>query len=303
MAEAGRQLPFDDLASAAAVSPGAGPTVLRVVLGAQLRRLREARGLTREDAGYAIRGSGSKISRMELGRVSFKERDVAELLNHYGVVHEEHRETLLALARQSHIPGWWHRYSDVLPSWFEVYVGLEEAASLIRSYEVQFVHGLLQTEDYARAVVKLAHASAPEEEIERRVHLRMRRQRLLTRPHAPTLWFVLDEAVLLRSLGGREAMRSQLEHLLEISALPNVSLQVIPFSATHLAVVGCPFAILRFAQPDLPDMVYLEQVTSALYLDRRDDVETYARIMDGLVVAAHSPEATREMLAGILART
>ncbi|MGH3921648.1 MAG: Scr1 family TA system antitoxin-like transcriptional regulator, partial [Pseudonocardiaceae bacterium] len=153
-----------------------GPTVLRIVLGTQLRRLREASGTTREAAGYAIRASSAKISRLELGRVSFKERDVADLLILYGVRDEQEREAFLALARQANTPGWWHKYGDVLPSWFEMYVGLEQAASAIRTYEVQFVPGLLQTEDYAHAVVLLAHQGKPADEIERRVGLRMQRQ-------------------------------------------------------------------------------------------------------------------------------
>ncbi len=161
--------------------PSAGPTVLRILLGSQLRQLREDRGVTREDAGYAIRASESKISRMELGRVGFKERDVADLLSLYGVADEHERTALLSLAQEANAPGWWHRYGDVLPGWFQSYVGLEAAASLIRTYEVQFVPGLLQTEDYARAVILLGHAGESAEEIERRVDLRMTRQKLLAR--------------------------------------------------------------------------------------------------------------------------
>src|SRR5262250_3389371 len=128
--------------------PGSGPTVLRILLGSQLRMLREVKGITREEAGYAIRASGSKISRMELGRVSFKERDVADLLALYGVTDGAERDALLDLALKANSPGWWHRYNDLLPGWFQVYVGLEDAATIIRTYEVQFVPGLLQTEDY-----------------------------------------------------------------------------------------------------------------------------------------------------------
>ncbi len=208
-----------------------GPTVLRILLGGQLRKLREARGIGREDAGYAIRASGSKISRMELGRVGFKERDVADLLTLYGVADDSERDALLALARQANNPGWWHRYGDVLPSWFQSYLGLEAAASLIRSYEVQFVPGLLQTPDYARSVILLGHGNAPADEIERRVTLRMSRQKLLTRPGAPQLWVVLDEAVLRRPIGGPEVMRAQLLALIEATKLPNVTLQVISFQA------------------------------------------------------------------------
>lgn len=181
-----------------AQSGGGGPTVLRITLGTQLRRLREASGITRETAGYAIRASHAKISRLELGRVGFKERDVADLLTLYGVDDGPEREAFLDLARKANISGWWHRYSDVLPSWFEIYVGLEQAASVIRTYEAQFVPGLLQTEDCARAVVRLGHPDGSADDIDRRVHLRMRRQQLLTQPEAPNMWAVLDEAALRR---------------------------------------------------------------------------------------------------------
>jgi uncharacterized protein DUF5753/helix-turn-helix protein len=176
-----------------------GPTALRILLGAQLRRMREECGIGREQAGSAIRGSGSKISRMELGRVGFKGRDVADLLALYGLRDGPLREMLLSLVTRANEPGWWHQYSDVLPQWFEMYIGLEQAASLIREYEVQFVPGLLQTEDYARAVVALGHPSADREEIERRVALRMARQRILAAEHRPRIWVVVDEAVLCRA--------------------------------------------------------------------------------------------------------
>jgi transcriptional regulator with XRE-family HTH domain len=187
--------------------PGSGPTVLRILLGSQLRMLREVKGITREEAGYAIRASGSKISRMELGRVSFKERDVTDLLKLYGV-DEDETATLVALAIQANSPGWWHKYGDVLPDWFQVYVGLEEAASLIRLYEVQFVPGLLQTADYARAVVRLGQPGAAPEEIERRISLRMGRQELLTKPGGPRLWAIVDEAALRRPIGAARATDS-----------------------------------------------------------------------------------------------
>jgi hypothetical protein len=175
-----------------------------MLLGAHLRRLREAAGVNREDAGWEIRSSESKISRMELGRVGFKERDVADLLSLYGLDDEEERTRLLALARNANTPGWWHRYVMSPPSWFQSYLGLEAAAELIRTYELQFIPGLLQTRDYARAVVLLGHARAAAEEIERRVNLRMARQQILTRPDPPQLWAVLDEAVLRRPIGGRK---------------------------------------------------------------------------------------------------
>lgn len=280
-----------------------GPTALRIMLGAQLRRLREDKHLTREEAAAAIRATHSKISRLELGRSGFKQRDVADLLTLYGITDEQEREALLALARQASTPGWWHQYSDILPSWLEVYVGLEAAASMIRSYEVQFVHGLMQTEDYARAVTLLANTNAPDGEVDRRVNLRMRRQRLLTQTGGPRLWAVLDEAALRRPPGGPKVIRAQLEHLLEITALPNVTLQIVPFHAGAHAAAGGPFTILRFPEPDLPDVVYLEQLNSALYLDKREHVNDYMNIMDQLCVQAETTAATRRMLSAVLKET
>ncbi|NJC84358.1 helix-turn-helix domain-containing protein [Planosporangium mesophilum] len=271
-----------------------------MLLGAQLRRLREAKGVSREDAGWEIRGSESKISRMELGRVGFKVRDVADLLSLYGIDDGQERERLLALARQSNTPGWWHRYSDVLPSWFQAYLGLEAAATLIRAYEVQFIPGLLQTKEYARAVVLLGHRGADSAEIERRVNLRMARQQLLGRQDPPRLWAVVDEAVLRRPIGGHEVMRAQLEALIDAAKLPNIRLQVIPFDAGGHAAAGGAFSILRFPERDLPDVVYIEQLTSALYLDKRDDVDHYAAVMENLSIEAEPPDRTIEIVTRIL---
>jgi transcriptional regulator with XRE-family HTH domain len=280
--------------------PGSGPTVLRILLGSQLRRLREAKGVTRDEAGYTIRASGSKISRMELGRVSFKERDVEDLLVLYGVDDEE-AQALIALAKQANSPGWWHKYGDVLPDWFQVYVGLEEAAALIRLYEVQFVPGLLQTADYARAVIKLGLPSASAEEVERRVGLRTARQEVLTKESGgPRLWAVVDEAALRRPIGGGEVMRAQLVRLIEAAREPNITLQVVPFrSGGHAAEAGA-FTIMRFPEVDLPDVVYLEHLTSALYLDKREDVERYTEVMERLSVEGESPERTIDILSGML---
>jgi transcriptional regulator with XRE-family HTH domain len=276
------------------------PTALRIMLGSQLRQLREANNLTREQAAAVIRASGSKIGRLELGRNSFKQRDVADLLTLYKVTDPQEREALLALARQSSVPGWWHQYSDILSRWVQVYVGLEAAASIIRVYEQQFIHGLLQTEDYARSVILITNKGLPAAEIERRVDLRVRRQEVLTGPSPLTLWCVLDEAVLRRPVGTREVMRTQLKRLLEVMQLPNVTLQIIPFSVGAHAAAGGPFTILRFSEPDLPDVVYLEQLRSSLYVDKRDDVGAYAHVMDQLTVQASSPAATRRLLAELL---
>jgi hypothetical protein len=278
-----------------------GPTVRRILLGSQLRRLREIKGVTREAAGYTIRASGSKISRMELGRVGFKERDVADLLTLYGVDDEEERAALLGLAREANNPGWWHQYGDVLPGWFEAYVGLEAAASLIRTYEVQYVPGLLQAEDYARAVIELGHGSASAEEVTRRVDLRMTRQQSLARPGGPRLWAVVDEAALRRPIGGPNVIRSQLEQLIAVAKQPNVTLQVIPFRFGGHAATGGAFSILRFPDQSLPDVVYVEQLTSALYLDKREDVDAYLQVMERLSIQADPPTRTAKTLNRILA--
>ncbi|ACZ90171.1 helix-turn-helix domain-containing protein [Streptosporangium roseum] len=275
---------------------GGGPTILRILLGAQLRRLRAARGISREDAGYAIRASHAKISRLELGRVGFKERDVADLLTLYGVTDPGDRAPLLSLAGQANTPGWWHKYGDLLPNWFQVYVGLEEAASIVRTYEVQFVPGLLQSPEYARAVIMLVHSAASSEEVDRRVALRMTRQERLTRPDAPTLWAVMDEAVLRRPIGGPQVLRAQVDHLLKVTELPNVRLQIMPFHRGGHAAAGGPFSILCFPERDLPDVVYLEQLTSALYVDKHEETDHYIQVMDRLCVQAYSVSDTKRFL-------
>jgi transcriptional regulator with XRE-family HTH domain len=284
------------------VSPPRGPTALRIALGIQLRQLRQAGQITTAEAAEVIRATPSKISRLERGRTTAKQRDVADLLSLYGVTDPAEREELLELARQTSAPGWWQQYGDVLPRWFESYIGLETAASVIRSYELQFVPGLLQTEEYARAVISISNAHASAEEIAHRVSLRMRRQDLLTRPGAPEMWAVLDEAALRRSPGGPEVMRAQLEHLLRVTELPNVTLQIVLFDTGPHAAAGGPFSILRFPEPDLPDVVYLEQLNSAVYLDQPDDVTGYQTIMDQLCVQAETSTASRAMIGALLRR-
>jgi transcriptional regulator with XRE-family HTH domain len=291
-------------ADTAASDAVGGPTVLRMLLGSQLRRLREEAGVSPEQAGYEIRGSRSKISRLENGRVSFKERDVADLLTLYRVTDEAQRARLLLLAQQANSPGWWARYDDVLPDWFETYLGLEQATSLIRCYELQFVPGLFQTEDYARAVTMLGHRSAPTEEVERRVSLRLKRQQLLTGPsETPRVWAVIDESALRRPLGGSAVMRDQLVHLLEVAEMAQVTLQVMPFERGGHSAAGGSFSLLRFAEPDLPDVVYIEHLTSALYLDRPEEADHYREVMNSLSAEAATPADSRQMLQDLIAAT
>ncbi|WP_280230121.1 helix-turn-helix domain-containing protein [Nocardia cyriacigeorgica] len=270
-----------------------GPTVLRIALGGQLRKLRESKGITREAAGDAIRGSHAKISRLELGRTGFKERDIRDLLTLYGVHDPEERESFLELARKANEPGWWHRYSDLLPSWFGTYLGLEQAATKIRTYEAHLVPGLLQTPEYTRAVVTLGYEDA---DTDRRVAVRQRRQEILHRSDPPFVWAVIDEAALHRPVGGADVHRAQMHHLVELAQLPNVTIQVVPYSAGEHAAAGSSFSILRFAEPELPDIVYLEHLTSALYLDRREDLALYLSVMDRLSVQAARPERSIEII-------
>jgi transcriptional regulator with XRE-family HTH domain len=272
------------------------PTMLRMALGSKLRRLREASGVTREAAGYVIRGSSSKISRLELGRVSFKERDVGDLLALYGVTVEQEREAFFALVRQANAPGWWRQYGDVLPTWFETYVGLEQAASVIRIYALAFVPGLLQTEDYARAVIQLRHPQSCANDVERRVALRMARQQFLTQTGAPNLWVALDESAVCRPLGSRAIQRAQLQHMTEMAQRPNIALQIVPLHVGGPAAVGGPFTILRFAEPGVPDVVYLEHLASACYLDKERDTVGYLALLDSLCVEAESPRASMSFL-------
>ncbi|KUH39929.1 MULTISPECIES: helix-turn-helix domain-containing protein [Streptomyces] len=277
-----------------------GSVVRRILLGSQLRRLRESRGITREAAGYSIRASESKISRLELGRVSFKARDVEDLLTLYGVTDETERAALLGLVREANLAGWWHSYGDVLPGWFQTYIGLEGAASLIRIYEVQFIHGLLQTEAYAHAVVARGLRGAPEAEIDRRVALRLERQKVLVSERAPRFHAVLDEAALRRPYGDRSVMRDQLKHLIEMSERPNITLQVMPFSFGGHAGESGAFTMLRFPESDLSDIVYLEQMTGALYIDKREEVGQYERAMERLHADSPGPEESRDLLRGLL---
>jgi hypothetical protein len=278
-----------------------GPTALRMMLGSHLRRLRERAGVSRTDAGWAIRASESKISRLELGRVGFKERDVEDLLSLYGVDEARERDRLLELAREANSRGWWHRYGDVTPDWFDAYLGLEAAAELIRTYEIQFVPGLLQTAEYARAVAQLT-AGAPRDadEIERIVALRGRRQRVLDREPPLKLWAVVEESALRRPIGGKDVLRQQLTALREAAHRPNITLQIIPLEGPGHPATGGAFSLMRFPQRDLPDVVYLEHLTSALYLDKRDDVETYTRIHDHLAATGPPPQQTDAQLTALL---
>lgn len=271
------------------------PTARRIMLGARLRRLREAAEVSRAEAGFAIRSSESKISRLELGRVSFKPRDVTDLLTMYGVTDLEKREAFLEMVKRSNEPGWWHRYIDLVADWFQDYLGLEESASRIQTWEQQFVPGLLQTEDYAKAIISHGWSPMATQSVQRQVGMRMRRQALLGRPDPPKLWAVIDESVLHRPIGGRRVMLDEVEHLIELTKRPNITLQVVPYQFSGYAAEGS-FTSLRFAEPELPDVVYIEHLNGALYLDKRSDTELYGRVFDRLTVDAYTPDHTRQFL-------
>ena len=275
--------------------PTEGPTVLRIMLGGQLRRLRESRGISAQAAAKAIRGSESKISRIELGRNAIREIDVLDLLTFYGVGAVE-RDQLLNLAEQANRPGWWHRFNDILPDWFQFYVGLEEAAASIRVYEPQFIPGLLQTPRYTAAVLTMC--DIPFGEAERHVILRKERQRRFTEGRVK-LWAIIEETALRRPIGSKEILLDQLRYLLGLTDMPNLTLQIIPFGRGGHAVPS-GFTILRFGDPDLQDVAYLEHLTSALYFDKKADVDRYLLAMERLSIVSAKPSETPGFLSAII---
>ncbi|WP_328687760.1 helix-turn-helix domain-containing protein [Streptomyces phaeochromogenes] len=277
-------------------SPRHNPTALRLILAAQLRRLRLAAALSPIAAGDVLRCSESKISRLERGEVQLKERDVADLLRLYGADTQE-AEEFLSLVRRSNQSGWWHQFEDVLPKWFDKFIGLQEAASVIRTYEVLLVPGLLQTPEYARAVAAAGSQLAQDRKVvDRRVELRLARQELLDYPDAPTLWVVLEENVLHRQVAERQVMYGQLRHLAEMAQRPNIRVQVIPLAAPECVTSGFPITHLRFDPPELPEIVYLEHIRDALYLDKAEETEQYRSILDGLLNSAECPAASLQRI-------
>ncbi|MEU5245416.1 helix-turn-helix transcriptional regulator [Streptomyces asoensis] len=274
------------------------PTLLKMLVGVQLAGIREDAGLSQEQAARSLGFSPAKLSRIEAGkgRKPPVEADVRALLSLYGT--EEHETSvLIRLLRQAGEPGWWQRFDKrLMPEWFDRLVGLQEAATAIRTFEIQYVPGLLQTPAYARAVVERGLPSATSREVERRVELRTRRTELLKRPDAPRLWAVLDESVLLRVLGGREVMREQLDHLVQMAGLPHVTVQVVPLDVTHASAPAIPVTYLRFAGADLPDVVYLEQIRSATFLEDRDETEEYRVALDRLADEALDPRESLALL-------
>jgi transcriptional regulator with XRE-family HTH domain len=271
----------------------ATPTVRRLQLGNELRRLRDAAGLTIEEVGEKLECSASKISRIETGHVGVTPRDARDLLALYGAAGDD-REALVQLAREARTRGWWHAYREVFTGAF---VGLEADASSLRAYQALLVPGLLQTERYARAVIRAMRPDADDSELSRRVSARMERQRLLTDSSPPEYWAVMDEAVLHRTVGGREVMAEQLIRLIEVAELPQVTVQVVPFGAgAHPGMEG-PFLILGFPEQADPDVVYVDSTTSGVYLEMPSDVRRYALMFDHLRAAALKPDDSVELIA------
>lgn len=257
------------------------PTVKRKRLGIELRRLREQAGLTCEQVGEQLDCSGTRVSRIETGRISAGPGDVREMLEVYGIGGDE-AAALVQLARDARKKGWWHTYDMSLPAWFEAYVGFEAEATTFRDFQPLYIPGLLQTEDYARAVLQAAPAQGAPEDIDRQVGLRIQRQGILTGDHPPELWFVLSETALRVQVGGPAVMTAQLRHLADLAARPNIKLQVLPFTtAAHVnPVTG--FRILDFPDPRDPTVVYIEHLTGALFLEREEEVRQYSTIFDHL---------------------
>ncbi|MEU4048079.1 helix-turn-helix transcriptional regulator [Streptomyces olivaceus] len=275
----------------------AAPTVGQVVLGRRLQELRETAGLRREEAAKVLRVAPATVRRMEMAEVALKIPYVQILLTTYGVASDE-VSAFVTLAEEANQPGWWQRYHDVLPDWFSMYVSLEGAARIVRSYEPHFVPGLLQTEDYARSVMEAGTiGNAGSDAVERHVSLRMERQRLLDRPDPPHLWVVMDETVLRRpvSVHGR-VMREQLDKLLEFAARDRVTLQVAEFEDGPHPGTYAPFTLFRFAEPELPDMVFTEYLTGALYLDSRTEVSAHLEVLDHMTARAASTQRTEKIL-------
>ena len=276
--------------------PRSAPTVGQVVLGKRLLDLRERAGLSREQAGRILRVTPATIRRMETAEVGLKIPYVQLLLKAYGIAEAE-SEAFVELAEDANKPGWWQSFHGILPDWFSMYVSLEGAASLIRTYEPHFVPGLLQTEEYALQVLRSgAVGQTRPGEIERHVALRMERQSLLARDDAPRLWAVMDETVFRRPVGTPDVMRGQIDRLLAAAELPHVTLQIAEFSTGHHPGTYGPFVLFRFAVPELPDMVYSEYLTGSVYLDARPEVAAHLEVMDRMAAQAATAQRTKELL-------
>jgi transcriptional regulator with XRE-family HTH domain len=273
-----------------------GPTVRRRRLGAELRRLREGNSLKLEEVAEQLGLAPSTLSRIETGKAPTKTAYLTSMLGMYGVDDPAVRKVLVDMAREGHRKGWWSIYDDVLPSGFDIYVGLEAEASGLRSYETDVVHGLLQTTDYALAVLRELRPRDSDEQVARGVDLRMQRQRLLDQDPPLDLWLILDEGAIRRNIGGAKVMRPQLEHLIQASRWSNVTLQVLSFeTGAHAGLVG-PFSILQFPERGDSEVAYTESVGGMIYLEKEREVRACAEAFDRMRAAALSPAASIELI-------
>jgi transcriptional regulator with XRE-family HTH domain len=273
-----------------------GPTVRRRRLGSELRRLRESHSIKLEEVAEHLGVAASTLSRIETGKAPTKSIYLNAMLEMYGVDDPSQRQVLVDMAREGHRKGWWSVYDDVLPTGFGIYVGLEAEAAGLRSYEAEAVHGLFQTRDYARAILREVQNRDSEEQVERLVDLRMKRQEVLDRDPPLDVWLILDEAVIRRTIGGAEVMGGQLARLADASKMPNVTLQVLPFASGSHAGLRGPFSILEFPERADADVAYVESVAGILYLEKDREVRSCAEAFDRLRAAALSPGASAELI-------
>ncbi|MER7196226.1 transcriptional regulator [Streptomyces sp. CB01635] len=271
-------------------SSTSAPTVLRMILGRRLQDMRLGAGASLEDAAKALRVKTLTIRRLEKAEVALKPLYVEKLLETFGADRQEIDE-FVDLAERANEPGWWHSYRDAVPSWFTAYVSLETDAKTLRTYEPQYVTGLLQTPDYARAVLRGGLPNGSEEELARRVELRLRRQSLLEGEDAPTLWVVMEEAVLHRAVGSSDVMREQIERLLDVSELEHISIDIVPFAAGAHVGACAPFTYFRFEEPELPDIVYSELLSASVYLDQRVDVVAHLEAHSRMALLTSSEDS------------
>lgn len=276
-----------------------GPTVRRRRLGTELRRLRDSSGFKLEEVAGELGVAPSTLSRIETGKAPTKSAYLSQMLEMYGVTDSGQRQVLIDMAREGHRKGWWAAYDDVLPSGFDIYVGLEAETAAIRSYEISVVHGLLQTSDYARAVLREMFPRHTAQQIDRLVDLRMARQHRLDDEPPLELWAILDEAVIRRPVGGPAIMRKQLSHLLAEGDRPSITMQILPFACGAHAAHAGPFTILEFPDRSDSEVAYVESVAGYIYLEKDRDVRARSEAFNRLRAAALSPSTSAETISQV----
>lgn len=273
-----------------------GPTVRRRRLGSELRKLREDHSIKLEEVAERLGVAASTLSRIETGKAPTKSVYLTAMLEMYGVTDPGQRQVLVDMAREGHRKGWWSVYDDVLPTGFGIYVGLEAEAAGVRSFEGEVINGLFQTPDYARAILREVQVKDTDEQIERLVDLRIKRQDSLERDTPLDVWLILDESVVRRTIGGPEVMRGQLARLVEASRKPSVTLQVLPFASGSHAGLRGSFSILEFPERADPDVAYVESVAGIIYLEKEREVKHCAEAFDRLRAAALSPGQSTDLI-------